>query len=241
MKQKLIPYTWEHSNLVYKRPRNDRASILIKESEFTFFENKMDFAYAAIYEDHVIFSFKGTDNIKGWISNMDPYPLNGDEYNKKFLKDGKWGHGTIHDGFYKSWSFFKSCITKIIDNYHVNPQEKQIITCGHSRGGALAELCSRHLAKNLSIDNSCFTFGAPAVGIKKYRDQFRSLPINGTRIVNGWDMVPLLPPKDLGFRHGCANELWVKKALWKKYIPWIRISDHYQKSYASLVRRKFSK
>ncbi len=236
-----IPYTWKHSELVYDKPKTKIKHSLIENAEFIHFENKMDFAYAAIYEDRVVFSFKGTDNIKGWISNLDPYPLNGDEYGKKYLKDGKWGRGSIHDGFYKSWSFFKPCINKIIESYHINPKEKIIICTGHSRGGALAELCARHLAKNLGIECSCVTFAAPACGTKKYRDQFRLLPVNGTRIVNGWDIVPTLPPKSMGFKHGSANKIWIKKVFWKKFLPWVRISDHYQKSYSKAVRKKFVK
>ena len=242
MKKNILPYIWKHSRLVYNCPKNvDKNSLIMNAEEYIFFENKIDFAYVAIYNDHVVISFKGTDNIKGWISNIDPYPLKSDEYNNKYLKDGRWGRGSIHDGFYTSWKFFKSCINKVIEAYHINPKELNIITCGHSRGGALAELCARHLAKNLGMECSCITFGAPAVGTKRYRDQFRMLTINGTRVVNGWDLVPDLPPSSFGFKHGCANKVWMKKALWKRCIPWIRINDNYQNSYELAVNKRFLK
>jgi len=238
----IIPYMWEHSKLSYLQPTNSSKYFLINNTEeFYFFRNKVDFAYFAIYQDHIVISFEGTKNIKGWISNFDPYPLNGDEYNKKYLKNGRWGRGTIHDGFYTSWSFFKPCINKIIETYHLDSKDKLIFISGHSRGGALAELCSRHLAKNLKIENSCITFAAPACGTKKYRDQFRLLPINGTRIINGWDIVPDLPPKSFGFRHGCSNKIWIKKIFWKKWMPWLRIKDHYLSSYDKAIKKRFFK
>lgn len=242
LKIKKLPYAWKHSRLSYHEPKEKKVALILHNAiEFVFFENNTDFAYAAIYIDHVVFSFRGTDNIKGWISNFGVYPLKNDEYLKSVLRDGKWGKGMIHNEFYDSWAFFKSCVDKIIETYHINPEETPITTCGHSRGGVLAELCSRHLAKNRGIKSSCFTFGAPAAGTKKYRDQFRSLPINGTRVINGWDIVPTLPPRSLGFRPGCANRVWVKKAFWKKWLPWIKISDHYQDSYENLIQRKFMK
>lgn len=240
--KKPLPYIWEHAKLSYDRPkRANKYPILEDTKEFVYFENKMDFAYVAVYDNYVVFSFKGTDNVKSWISNLDPYPLKDDEYIKKYLKDGKWGKGTIHDGFYTSWLFFKSCVNKIIESYHLDPNDYDFYTGGHSRGGALAELCSRHLAKNLNIKNSCLTFGAPSVGNKKYRNQFRTLPINGTRVIHGWDIVPTLPPRALGFRPGCANKVWIKKAFWKKWVPWIRVSDHYTSNYNKAIKKRFGK
>lgn len=240
MKKQLIPYTWKHADLSYDHPKiKTQFKLLSRAKEYVYFENKMDFAYAAIYKDHIIFAFKGTSNIEGWISNLDPYPLKSDEYSKKYLKNGKWGSGCIHDGFYTSWKFFKSCINKVIETYHINPKETKVICCGHSRGGALAELCARHLAKNLNIQNSCFTFGAPAVGTKRYRDQFRMLPVNGTRVVNGRDIVPTLPPKIIGFRHGCPNKIWFRSSWWRRFIPRISIKDHL--SYGKVIIKRFKK
>ena len=238
---KPLPLLWSHSRIVYGKPTDKKSSILFKESkEFITMENDTDFAYVAIFDGYIIISFRGTDNIKGWISNLDPFPLDGDGYLKVNLTDGKWGKGMIHDGFYESWKFFKSCVDKIFETYHINHNSYAIYSCGHSRGGALAELCARHIAKNLKMRNSCITFASPAPGIKAYRDQFRSLPINGTRVVNGWDIVTDLPPHSIGFRHGCANKVWMKKAYWKKWVPWLRVKDHYTKSYEKAIKKRFN-
>lgn len=236
--EKPIPYTWKHSDLAYSSPTSKKNNPLLKEAEeFVPFANNIDYGYIAIYEDHIIISFKGTNNLKGWISNFNVFPLEKDEYLKKNLKEGKWGKGIIHDGFYEAWKFFKPCITRLIDKYHINSTDKDIYITGHSRGGALAELCARHLAKNLGIKCSCVTFGAPSVGIKEYRDQFRSLPINGTRVINGWDIVPNVPPHILGFRPGCANKFWIRAAWWKKFIP--RLVSKFHTTYGEAIKKRF--
>ena len=238
---KPIAYAWKHALNSYNgQLTKEKYPITAEAIEFYVFKNKTDTAYIAVYEDHVVFAFRGTENLKGWLSDLDVYPLKNEQYMKKNLKDGKWGRGTIHDGLYTGWLFFKSCIDTWINSCDIEKLSKlPIITTGHSRGGGFAELCSRHLAKNRSISSSCFTFGAPSVGTKRYRDQFRLLPINGTRVVNGWDMVTFLPPKALGFTHGCANLVWNKKALWKRFIPWSRMEDHKSKNYNKYITKRF--
>jgi predicted lipase len=235
----ILAYAWKHAYLSYDNPRKSNYNQTLTDSEFFYFQNATDYAYMAIFDDHIIISFRGTDNVKGWLSNLDPYPLKDHEYMKKYVKDGKWGKGIIHDGFYTDWLFFKSCIDKVFSNQHVIHKGKKIIVTGHSRGGAFAELCARHLAKNRGHAVSCFTFGCPAVGTKKYRDQFRSLTINGTRVVHGWDIVPTTPPSYLGFRHGCSNLIHKKKAYWKKWIPWIRFNDHRSGNYDKYIMKRY--
>jgi len=239
---KPIAYAWKHALNSYNgQLTKEKYPITAEAIEFYVFKNNTDTAYIAVYEDHVVFAFRGTGNLKGWLSDFDVYPLKNEQYLKKNLKDGRWGRGTIHDGLYTGWLFFKSCIDSFINNFGIEKLSKlKIITTGHSRGGGFAELCSRHLAKNKDIVSSCFTYGAPAVGTKKYRDQFRSLPINGTRVVNGWDMVVSLPPSYLGFKHGCANKVWRKKASWKKWIPWLRAKDHKSEEYNKFITKRFT-
>jgi len=239
---KPLPYAWKHSMLAYDQPLDASENELLNGSIVVPIDSTEDFAYVAIYDKYVIISFQGTvGDITPWLSNMDPYPLKAEEYNGKYLRNGKWGKGMIHDGFYTTWKFFKLEIDRIIKEYGITSKKYKIITCGHSRGGALAELCSRHLAKNKMMPNSCFTFGCPRVGNKEYRDQFRMLPINGTRVVNGWDIVAMVPPKVLGFKHGCANLIWNKKAWWMRFIPHIKISDHLTKNYDKFIESKFMK
>lgn len=237
---KPIVYAWSHAKLAYREPSGPSSNNILYKSQFIKFENDIDFGYVASYKEGIVFSFRGTDNTKGWISDFDVFPLKNEEYLEKHLKNGKWGSGTIHDGMYTAWLFFKSCINSIIRDFGLEDDQRMIIVTGHSRGAAFAELCSRHLAKNYGIPSSCFTYGGPAIGTKKYRDLFRSLPINGTRVVNGWDIVTRIPPHALGFRHGCANKVWNKKQWWKKFIPSLCIKDHKTESYDKFINKRFA-
>jgi len=234
-----LPYCWKHAYLAYDEP-DDHRSPLLSNAEVIPMKTELDFAYVAIRDDNIIIAFKGTGkDIHAWMSDFDPYPLRTDEYLSRVLRIGEWGAGIIHDGFYSGWKELKPYIDEIIKNYDL--KKFKVFTCGHSRGGAFAELCSRHLAKNYGISNSCFTFGCPRIGTKDYRDQFRLLPINGTRVVHGWDIVPTVPPEAMGFKFGCANLEWIRKSWWKKFIPHIRISDHLSANYDAMIMKRFVK
>jgi len=236
--KKPLPYLWKHSWLAYYEPDNADSSILLKGCEYTSLKNETDYAYVAVYQDYVVICFQGTKGtVKAWAMDFDPYPLKADEYAGKFLK-GKDGKGTIHDGFYTAWSYFKPAIKDLIKAFDLDKKIKPIFVTGHSRGGALAELCARDLAKNLGIPCSCITFGSPAPGTKEYRNEFRLLPINGTRVQNGWDLVCYLPPDEFGFRHGCAGFEQLPAPWWQKFIPSIRIRHHIQENYDKQIMKR---
>jgi predicted lipase len=160
-------------------------------------QNNLDYGYMAEYKDKLVICFKGTKNIAAWVSDFDVYPLRSDY----LFVDGNWGKGTIADGFYTGWSAFKSTISDYIKNNLINGSlSKKIICTGMSRGGTLAILAARHIAKNLKLPCSCISFGSPAPGSSVLRDEIDILPINLTRVVYGKDPVPTLPPERFGFR-----------------------------------------
>lgn len=232
----------EHSILVYKSPKEKEKYDLLRDAkEFVFFDvDKEDHAYFALYDNYAVFAFAGSNDTKDWLENFDLYPLKKDSYKKNHLNDGKWGKGTIHNGFYDNWKKFKSCVNKVVEQYKINGDDIDIYCFGHSLGGAIAELCARHLAKNIGIKNSAITFGSPRVGTKSYRDQFRSLPINGTRVVNCTDIVSTLPPKIIGFKHGCANLVWMRKSFWLRILLFHRrFSNHFKENYQKEIHKRF--
>ena len=192
-----------------------------KTYNFIRIKNKTDFCYIAEFEDKIIISFRGTKNIRGWLSNINVFPLKNDF----IISDGSWGKGTICDGFYSGWIWFKSPVAEFIKN-----SNKKIICTGVSRGGVLAILCARHIAKNVGRSCSCITFGSPAPGNKYCRDEIDNLPINLTRVVNGYDIVPEVPPYILGFRQP-GKLKWLHRSFIRKFFMSMRIKDHFYSSY----------
>lgn len=215
---------WRFAEICNHGP--DGNEDLFKGSIFTPMVNNIDSAYIAEFEERIIIAFEGTKNLKAWISDFDIFPLKDD---MKF-KGGPWGKGIIADGFYSGWFFFKNSITDYIKHARADFPEKSIFCTGHSRGGALATLCARHIAKNMKVKCSCISFGAPRQGNKKYREQMNFLPIYGTRVIHGYDIVPELPPRIAGFRHVFRKE-WLPELCWRRFFFSRRVKDHYYSTY----------
>lgn len=181
--------------------------------------NDVDFAFIANYSDRLVISFRGTDNLKGWISDFHANPS----------AEGC----TIEQGFYDGWVEFK----RPIQEYIVQYRDKPIFCVGHSRGAALSTLCARHLAKNMGLRCSNINFGSPQVFARGGRDEYNFLPINTTRCVNGWDIVTSLPPDGMGYRH-VGTVLQFPQPLWHRYF--YRIRDHIQSSYQGAIDKYVS-
>jgi predicted lipase len=193
---------------------------------FQYLSNDIDYGYGVEFEDRTIFVFRGTrKTFESWIKNFDVYPLRED-----LLKKGPWGDGTIHDGFYSGWSAFKDMVNNMAGS-------KPIFCTGHSRGGALCTLCARHIAKNLKKTCSNIAFAAPMQGTNNYRDEFNLLPIDSTLIVNGYDIVPTLPPQKLGFR-SVGKTIQLKQPFWHKWL--CRTKDHYPSEYDKALTKFFN-
>jgi predicted lipase len=164
-----------------------------------------DLGYYASEKNKLVFCFAGSNDIKDWVSNFKFLPL----------EEGR----TIHDGFYDSWVKFKDEVTQI-----VLKNKLPILCVGHSRGAALATLCARHIAKNLKIPCKLVVYGSPNIGNRKYRDEFELLPIDATKVVNGYDIVTHIPPTELGF-YGVGKTINIKQNFWH-HLMVLRISDH---------------
>ena len=181
--------------------------------------SELDSGYIADFPDRIIIAFRGTKDLKAWISDADVYPLRSD-----FDLNG----GTLCDGFYTGWAVFKDTITNYIKT---NRKDNVPIICtGHSRGGVLSVLCARHIAKNMGIPCSCIGFAGPMPGNGDARDEIDMLPINLTRVTNGNDIVPTLPPYSLGFRQ--PGKILAKKGRWGFFT---KIRDHYQSEYTTSI------
>jgi len=223
---KILKDMWCFANIAYEEPVSRKELVTVSANRYGLKEpdifitpsNKTDYAFIAEYPNRIIISFRGTDNIRGWISDFNIYPL-------QELK-------TIHQGFYDGWLFFKP----MVDQHTKLYQEKPVFITGHSRRAAMAVLCARHLAKNRGITGiSCIVYGCPRIGNKEFRDEYNKLPIDTTRVVNGYDLVTGLPFSAMGFRH-VGKEYLFKKPIFHKWF--LKIADHLPPNYEKSFKEK---
>lgn len=242
-----IVTAWQYAELASHEPKSPDSSYLLEDSlDVTPMENNEDSGYVAEFPDRIVISFRGTKNLLAWITDFMAFPLRWENT----LKNTKTGaQGTIHNEFYEAWSYFKPVIENYLMAYATAYKDKAsdtwkamniskkdmskiwkglklppIYVYGHSRGGALAALCARHIAKNLGIPCSCIMFGAPMQGNKVYRDEFNLLPINCTDVIHGYEFTWNLPPDWSGFRR-VGRFLHLPEPKWHKVFRKIR--DHY--------------
>ena len=138
---------------------------------------------------------------------------------------------------------------------HINDLDlitnRKIVITGHSLGGALATLFSVKLRAKMPIVveeqlHEVVLFGAPAVGLKRFKTFYHELNKKTVRIINGSDVVPFTPPI---FYHHIGQELWIRKNEIKDNKSWISrlfyalklpmknfIHDHDMKSYMANLK-----
>ena len=218
--QRPILDLWKYAHLAYFPDK------LVGLPHVSTIEEGDDFGYSICLPDKVIISFQGTGTmIKGdamgkvrdWISNFSAFP-----HMDELKKNGK----IIHFGFYEGWVQFKSHIDSLLSQ--PDQLKKDWYITGHSRGGAIAALCARHITKNRNKPCSCVTYAAPAQGGKEYRNEMNMLNLDLTNVVHGYDIVPNLPPRQLGYRHA-GKVYWWKEPWWHRFTH--RIRDHIPGNY----------
>lgn len=194
------------------------------------------FSFVSEEEKRIVFIFAGTKgNIKSWAEDFIALPLKKDSLVHTKTNEP----GMIHAGFYGIWGKSK----QMVDDTLARVGEKEIVVTGMSQGGAVATLCARHLIKNRNFNKSkltLVTFGAPAQGIGEYATQVNELLSTHYRVVDGYDIVPTLPPAIAGFVHS-GSLIWLKAPWWTKFFISKRIKAHYYSSYTKALMKKFIK
>jgi len=116
------------------------------------------------------------------------------------------GEFMVHDGFRSAYMSVKDIVEEEVTRLKVVHPGYNVITTGHSLGGAIAFLIAHDLASyhpNLRI--SLYTYSQPRVFSSTY-----ILPSNlyYVRVVHGIDIVPHLPPLWTGYVH-YGYEFWI--------------------------------
>ncbi|KAG9303622.1 hypothetical protein G9A89_018518 [Geosiphon pyriformis] len=186
------------------------------------------FGYVAVdkTEKAIIIGFRGTRDWTGWFYNLRYLQL---DYDYPEVPGAR-----IHGGFYEVYERVRESILWKIQ-WMLNREENScggydVIISGHSLGGALSIFLGLDVKRyilnpilkgrsfGLPFNIKVTTIGEPRIG----NDIFANLiyaefsPENSgdlkhvvTRITNRNDLVPHLPPKNVGFLHH-SHEIWIK-------------------------------
>ena len=78
---------------------------------------------------------------------------------------------------------------------------RALMFAGHSLGGALAVVAAERALREKKMRTDVYTFGMPRVGTAAFTDLYEKLADTTYRFIHGQDIVPTVPPTELGFLH----------------------------------------
>jgi len=140
--------------------------------------------------------------------------------------------GKVHRGFKFEVDEIWPHIEKALES-----NRKPLWLCGHSLGGAMANICAaRAMLSYIKTEpEGVFTYGSPRVGCKKYVSHVK---LAHYRWVNNNDIVTRVPPMFLGYRHS-GTEMYIDRlGRLKDLRGWRRTSDRLQGFLSGLKRLK---
>jgi len=158
-------------------------------------------AFTASNEQFTILAFRGTADVKDWMTDLHATPA---RYSWVF--QGAPETGDIHAGFGHAlcdrWKDVVNAVDKVMprrqlqDTNSADPQSTFWIT-GHSLGGALAALAGSAftlLPGVIRPVSGIYTFGQPRIGLHNFCNTYDRLLTGVTfRLVNNRDLVPRVP------------------------------------------------
>lgn len=194
--------------------------------------------YCVVSEDakSIVITFRGTDDFGDMLDN---FKIRWDQILKGKLPKISIKHiiyGDVHKGFLDAWNTILPDVIKFTKQGIL--EGKEIITCGHSKGGALALLCAIYISATTGKNVQAFTFGCPKVGKKSFARRFgKKSKITHNRFVNGKDPVPRLPRSYMGFIHD-SKPIHMEDG-WFAWLWLGDLEDHAVRAYEDNIKRDF--
>jgi len=113
----------------------------------------------------------------------------------------------LHSGFANGYASVKSKVVGIVKNLKRACPSCRLVLVGHSLGGGMATIAAVDLRRAGFQISLLVTLGSPRVGNSRFAAYFQKLGLPHVRWVNKHDIVPQLPPPQLGFHH-VTQEYW---------------------------------
>ncbi len=241
------------AKLAYQDATTIRQAITnqLNFKHFKFFSGKQNTqAFIAADENIIITCFRGTQELKDFLTDIKLKPVPGPQ-------------GNVHRGFKKGlddvWGEMLQFISEI------RSQNQSLWFCGHSLGAALAclaasEYCFGQQQHECQHVRGIYTIGQPRTGNHSFSSVYNQhLADRSFRIVNNADVVPHLPPPGLIFRYRHINqEIYINRndkiilgipwwrKLWDQTRAWISdigelgfeaLEDHGSDLYVQLLKK----
>ncbi|MBT7982503.1 MAG: lipase family protein [Akkermansiaceae bacterium] len=192
--------------------------------------------FIAASDHFTIVSFLGSErDSEIWQENIDA----------SFI-EGPFGQGDrVHRGFNIGIADeIKNIESKIAD---VGNENAPVLLTGHSLGGAIANLAAAYLFIKKHPVHSVYTFGAPRVGCKNFKDIYNKFDCGRSfRIVNRHDIVSRIPPRMLRYKHvgklyylNSEGKIHAGVNSWKRLLLYLDPSGKDPKEYVKEIARRF--
>jgi pimeloyl-ACP methyl ester carboxylesterase len=155
-----------------------------------------------------LLTFRGSEQLMDWVTNLRIRP---------------WPSGP-HHGYSKAWAQLKDTVLGFLA---LLPDLEHLTICGHSMGGALAQLA----LLDIEIPSHLITFGSPKALDPPAAKKAVSSARKTLRFIYGGDLVVLFPFRLL--QHvGHPIQVGPKRTFWRLFAgPW----DHHPRNYVQAL------
>lgn len=160
-------------------------------------------------------SFRGTDSIRNWITNLDFDTTNCDGLPMSDDVDCE-----VHSGWDDAWHQIRNSVYVSVSKAQTLYANYTLVVTGHSLGGAVATIAAAHLRADGYVCD-LYTYGSPRVGNQGFVDFLDAQEGSEYRITHYDDPVPRVPPTWSwlgGYRHS-SPEYWLNLDHWADVSP----------------------
>ena len=191
-------------------------------------------AYVAASSDSstIVFSVRGSDDLRDWELNYDIPLVDFEPFTGGAPASLLCGppRAQVTSGLMPSFEALRPLLDKYVLPVYTDKATptKELIFCGHSRGGATVQLCFAYVLAKISalapddlatsVATKYFTLGQPRAANATFRDALEAKcaalraigkTVTVWRVVNDRDVVPRIPPMWMGYRHFGTVALYV--------------------------------
>jgi len=204
----------------------------------------------------LVICFRGTESINNWITNLN-FVLVPGRFPDRYTQTGS----KVHQGFHEALLAVWDQIVDYVDSVYAQYPHLKLYICGHSLGGALANLCFAFytLTDDPRPVEAVYTIGQPRAGNRQFKEILhQSAPMTKyIRITNNQDVVPSLAQGQHCGVHvhiTSAGRLSLNPPAWRKAVQDIQamqesavgmqyagIADHSAPVYRRIIEHEYAK